>query len=53
VRVLEGHDEMAAAPVRRRLTLPGFCHDVCSGCHPFGILSPFFRRLDLDTHGLR
>ena len=27
------------------LTLPGFVHDVCSGAHPMGILSPLFREL--------
>ena len=53
VRVLEGHDEIGGGTRSAALTLPGFCHDVCSGCHPFGILSPCFRRLDLDTHGLR
>jgi phytoene dehydrogenase-like protein len=53
VLVLEGRDEIGGGTRSAALTLPGFCHDVCSGCHPFGILSPFFRRLDLDTHGLR
>jgi hypothetical protein len=24
---------------------------VCSGCHPMGILSPFFRTLDLEAQG--
>jgi phytoene dehydrogenase-like protein len=53
VRVLEGRDEIGGGTRSAALTLPGFCHDVCSGCHPFGILSPFFRSLDLDAHGLR
>lgn len=34
------------------LTLEGFRHDVCSACHPMGILSPFFRSLPLERHGL-
>ncbi|MEL6187627.1 MAG: NAD(P)/FAD-dependent oxidoreductase, partial [Myxococcota bacterium] len=34
------------------LTLPGFRHDVCSAAHPMGILSPFFRSLPLEAHGL-
>ena len=45
MRVLEGHDEIGGGTRSAALTLPGFCHDVCSGCHPIGILSPFFRRL--------
>src|SRR5262249_59920442 len=28
-------------------------HDVCSGCHPLGVLSPWFRQLPLEEHGLR
>lgn len=35
------------------LTLPGFHHDVCSAAHPMGILSPFFRSLPLEDHGLK
>lgn len=31
---------------------PGFLHDVCSACHPMGVLSPFFRSLPLNEHGL-
>src|SRR5262249_24389377 len=53
VLVLEGRDEIGGGTRSAALTLPGFCHDVCSGCHPMGILSPFFRSLDLDAHGLR
>jgi phytoene dehydrogenase-like protein len=53
VRVLEGRDEIGGGTRTAALTLPGFVHDVCSGCHPMGILSPFFRTLDLEAHGLR
>jgi phytoene dehydrogenase-like protein len=53
VRVLEARDEIGGGTRTAALTLPGFLHDVCSGCHPMGILSPFFRTLDLDAHGLR
>jgi phytoene dehydrogenase-like protein len=53
VRVLEGRDEIGGGTRSAALTLPGFVHDVCSGCHPLGILSPFFRTLDLEAHGLR
>src|SRR5262245_23152460 len=34
------------------LTLPGYVHDVCSAIHPFAVLSPFFRTLPLESHGL-
>lgn len=34
------------------LTLPGFVHDVCSAVHPTGILSPYWRTLGLEAHGL-
>jgi phytoene dehydrogenase-like protein len=52
VRVLEGHAEIGGGTRTAALTLPGFAHDVCSGCHPMGIVSPFFRTLDLERHGL-
>src|SRR5262249_28303047 len=53
VRVLEGRDGIGGGTRSAALTLPGFVHDVCSGCHPMGVLSPFFRSLPLAAHGLR
>jgi phytoene dehydrogenase-like protein len=53
VCMLEAGDEIGGGTRSARLTLPGFLHDVCSGCHPMGILSPFFRQLPLHEHGLR
>jgi phytoene dehydrogenase-like protein len=53
VRVLELRDEIGGGTRTAALTLPGFAHDVCSGCHPMGVLSPWFRQLPLDQHGLR
>ncbi len=53
VRVLEAREHIGGGTRSAALTLPGFVHDVCSGCHPMGILSPFFRTLDLERHGLR
>jgi phytoene dehydrogenase-like protein len=52
VLVLEGDDEIGGGTRTRELTLPGFLHDVCSACHPMGILSPFFQSLPLESHGL-
>ena len=53
VLVLEGTDSIGGGTRTRELTLPGFRHDVCSACHPMGVLSPFFRELPLEEHGLR
>ena len=53
VLVVEGADTIGGGTRTAELTLPGFLHDVCSACHPMGILSPFFRTLPLEEHGLR
>src|ERR1051325_3859423 len=34
------------------LTLPGFVHDICSAVYPMAVVSPFFRTLPLERHGL-
>jgi phytoene dehydrogenase-like protein len=52
VAVLEGAESIGGGTRTAELTLPGFLHDVCSGAHPMGILSPFFRELPLGEHGL-
>ncbi len=52
VLVLEARDEIGGGLRTAELTLPGYLHDVCSGCHPMGILSPFFASLPLERHGL-
>jgi phytoene dehydrogenase-like protein len=52
VVVLEAGETIGGGTRVAELTLPGFVHDVCSGAHPMGILSPFFRRLPLAEHGL-
>jgi len=52
VRVVEAHAEPGGGTRSAALTLPGFVHDVCSGVHPMGFLSPFFRELPLAEHGL-
>jgi len=52
VLVLEGHAAIGGGTRTTELTLPGFLHDVCSACHPMGVLSPFFRTLPLEAHGL-
>ncbi len=53
VLVLEAHEAIGGGTRTAALTLPGFHHDVCSACHPIGAVSPVFRDLDLEAHGLR
>ncbi len=53
VILLEANAELGGGTRTAELTLPGFAHDVCSAVHPMGILSPFFRTLPLEEHGLR
>jgi phytoene dehydrogenase-like protein len=52
VLVLEAAAEPGGGMRTAELTEPGFLHDVCSAVHPTGILSPFFRQLPLEKHGL-
>src|SRR2546422_8528687 len=52
VAVFEAASEVGGGARSAELTLPGFTHDVCSAVHPMGILSPFFRQLPLEEHGL-
>jgi len=53
VHVVEARDDLGGGMRSATLTLPGFMHDVCSACHPMGVLSPWFRTLPLTEHGLR
>ena len=52
VLVLERAASPGGGTRTAELTLPGFHHDVCSACHPMGVLSPLFRSLPLEEHGL-
>lgn len=52
VLVREAHASIGGGTRTAALTLPEFLHDHCSGCHPMGVLSPFFRTLPLAEHGL-
>lgn len=53
VLMLEARDQIGGGTRTAELTLPGFAHDVCSAVHPMGILSPYFRTLNLEQFGLR
>src|SRR6476646_7243454 len=52
VLVLEANDTIGGGARSAEITLPGFTHDVCSAIHPLAIGSPFFRKLELEKHGL-
>jgi phytoene dehydrogenase-like protein len=52
VVVLEARESIGGATRTAELTLPGYLHDVCSGCHPMGVVSPALRTYPLDRHGL-
>lgn len=53
VRVYEGATTVGGGCRTEALTLPGFSHDVCSAVHPLAMASPFFRRFDLRSRGVR
>src|SRR3954470_19393802 len=54
VLVLEAHPERAGGAVgSEAATLPGYVHDVGAAFFPWGALSPAFRALPLERHGLR
>jgi len=52
VLVLEAEPTAGGGARTEALTLPGFRHDVCSAVHPLAAISPFFRSLDLASHGV-
>jgi phytoene dehydrogenase-like protein len=52
VVVLERNAQIGGSCRTESLTLPGCAHDVCSAIHPMGIISPIFRKLCLENHGL-
>ena len=53
VTVLEARPTIGGGMRTAEITLPGFAHDLCSAAHPMGILSPVWRTLKLEEHGLR
>ena len=52
VLVVEGQHTIGGATRSKELTLPGFVHDVCSTVSGMAAVSPFFRELPLEEHGL-
>lgn len=52
VIILEAQREIGGGTRTAGLTLKGYHHDVCSSVHPMGVVSPYFKTLPLDQHGL-
>jgi phytoene dehydrogenase-like protein len=52
VCVIEARETIGGGARTAELTLPGFLHDICSAIHPVGVVSPFFRALDLEKWGV-
>lgn len=52
VLVLEAKDTVGGGMRSMQVTLPGFCHDICSAIHPLGLGSPFMRSLPLEKYGV-
>src|SRR3954471_272265 len=53
VRVLEASDGPGGAVRTEEITAPGFRSDLGSAFYPMGVVSPAFRELDLEGHGLQ
>jgi phytoene dehydrogenase-like protein len=51
VLVLEAAPLIGGGTRTEELTLPGFRHDVCATIVPLAVASPFFRTIDLASHG--
>ncbi len=52
VVVIEANDTAGGGVRSLPLTEPGFVHDFGAAVFPFGLASPFFRRLPLERYGL-
>lgn len=53
VKLFEKADFAGGGLHSAELTIPGFIHDVCSAVHPLAVVSPFFKSLPLEKHGLQ
>lgn len=52
VLIIEAAHEVGGGMRTNELTLEGFHHDICSAVHPMAYISPFFKSLNLEKHGL-
>jgi phytoene dehydrogenase-like protein len=53
VTILEAQPTIGGGARTLPLTLPGYCHDVCSAIHPMAVSSPAFATFPLAEHGLQ
>lgn len=53
VHVIEAAHTIGGGTRTAELTLDGYHHDVCSSVHPMGVVSPYFKALPLEKHGLK
>src|SRR5947209_5037518 len=52
VQVLEARDTVGGGARSGELMVPGVIHDHCSATHPFGVGSPFWQEIGLESYGL-
>ena len=52
VGLLEAKGTIGGGARSSELTLPGYVHDICSAIHPMAVISPFFRSLPIEQHGV-
>jgi phytoene dehydrogenase-like protein len=52
VVVLEQNARVGGSCRTESLTEPGFAHDMCAAIHPMAVVSPIFRKLQLEKHGV-
>ncbi|HEX8843352.1 MAG TPA: NAD(P)/FAD-dependent oxidoreductase [Pyrinomonadaceae bacterium] len=52
VCVLEAKETIGGGARTAEITEPGFFHDICSAIHPIGVVSPFFKSMELEKWGV-
>jgi phytoene dehydrogenase-like protein len=52
VCLIEARETIGGGTRSSELTLPGYTHDICSAIHPLAVVSPFFRSLPIEKHGV-
>jgi phytoene dehydrogenase-like protein len=52
VLVIEAKETIGGGARTEEITEPGFLHDICSAIHPVGVVSPFFKSIELERWGV-